>query len=182
VAFATRHPTLGEDLAAAVVAREGAVVSEVELRDFAAQRLPDFKVPSRIVFVEDIPKGPTGKVQRLGLADRLAPQLAVAHEPPREGLESDVALAFAEVLSLPRAGRHDNFFALGGDSLRAMQVAARLSKSLGQELPPAVLFRRPTPALLAEELEVLVLAAELGRLPPEETARLLSGGEEGETQ
>ena len=186
VAFATRHPTLGEDIAAAVVAKDGSSLSEVELRDFTARHLPDFKVPSQIIVVADIPKGPTGKVQRIGLADRLIKDLAVAYEPPHEGLEQLAASLFEQVLSCPRAGRHDNFFALGGDSLRAMQVVARLVKSLALEIPPTTLFRRPTPAQLAaelfrlqEELEVQILAVELGRLPPEEVARLLAAGANG---
>ncbi|MBJ6766010.1 AMP-dependent synthetase, partial [Myxococcaceae bacterium JPH2] len=69
--FALPHPMLGEEVAAAVVTREGAHVSERELRDFVARRLADFKVPRRVVFLSELPKGPTGKVQRLGLAERL---------------------------------------------------------------------------------------------------------------
>ncbi|HLI80425.1 MAG TPA: acyl--CoA ligase [Candidatus Binataceae bacterium] len=68
VAFATAHPMLGEEVAAAVVLREGASASEKELRDFVAERLAQFKVPRAIVFVNVIPKGPTGKPQRIGLA------------------------------------------------------------------------------------------------------------------
>jgi len=71
VTFALPHDKLGEDVAAAVVLREGQTASERELRDFVAARLADFKVPRRIVFLEEIPKGPTGKQQRIGLAQRL---------------------------------------------------------------------------------------------------------------
>ncbi len=69
--FAAPHPKLGEEVAAAVVLREGLEVSEQGLRDFAAQSLADFKVPRRIVFVPEIPKGATGKLQRIGLAEKL---------------------------------------------------------------------------------------------------------------
>ena len=69
------HPTLGEDIAAAVVARDGNTLTEVDLRDFAFQHLPDFKVRSRVVVVQAIPKGPTGKLQKMDLADRLAQEL-----------------------------------------------------------------------------------------------------------
>ena len=69
--FAVRHDKLGEDVAAAVVLREGMSVDERTLRDFAAERLADFKVPRKILFVAEIPKGPTGKLQRLGLAKQL---------------------------------------------------------------------------------------------------------------
>jgi oxalate---CoA ligase len=68
VAFAMPHPMLGEEVAAAIVLREGASVGENELRDFVAARLAHFKVPRKVVFLEAIPKGPTGKLQRIGLA------------------------------------------------------------------------------------------------------------------
>ena len=71
VTFALPHDKLGEDVAAAVVLREDEDASEREIRDFVAKRLADFKVPRRVVIVEEIPKGPTGKLQRIGLADKL---------------------------------------------------------------------------------------------------------------
>jgi acyl-CoA synthetase (AMP-forming)/AMP-acid ligase II len=71
VSFAMPHPKLGEEVAAAVVLREGASAGERELRDFVAARLADFKVPRKIVFLTEIPKGATGKLQRIGLAERL---------------------------------------------------------------------------------------------------------------
>jgi len=71
VTFAVPHDMLGEDVAAAVVLREGAGVSEAELRAFAGQRLAPFKIPKKILFLEEIPKGATGKLQRIGLAQKL---------------------------------------------------------------------------------------------------------------
>ena len=69
--FGVPHPKLGEEVGAAVVLREGASASEAEIRAFAAERLADFKVPRRVVFLDEIPKGATGKLQRIGLAERL---------------------------------------------------------------------------------------------------------------
>ncbi len=71
VTFALPHPRLGEEVAAAVVLRDGQKSDEKQLREFALQRLAEFKVPSKIVFLEEIPKGPTGKLQRIGLAQKL---------------------------------------------------------------------------------------------------------------
>jgi acyl-CoA synthetase (AMP-forming)/AMP-acid ligase II len=71
VTFAMPHAMLGEDVAAAVVLREGETLDEHTLRDFAATRLAQFKVPKKIVFVPEIPKGATGKLQRIGLAEKL---------------------------------------------------------------------------------------------------------------
>jgi acyl-CoA synthetase (AMP-forming)/AMP-acid ligase II len=71
VTFAMPHEKLGEDVAAALVLRERATVTEKEIRDFAKQRLADFKVPKKILILDEIPKGPTGKLQRIGLAEKL---------------------------------------------------------------------------------------------------------------
>jgi acyl-CoA synthetase (AMP-forming)/AMP-acid ligase II len=69
--FAMPHAKLGEEVAAAVVLREGAACTERELRDFVAQQLADFKVPRKVVFLPEIPKGATGKLMRIGLAEKL---------------------------------------------------------------------------------------------------------------
>ena len=71
VTFAVPHDKLGEDIAAAVVLREGATCDERELRAFVGSRVADFKVPRKIVFLTEIPKGATGKLQRIGLAEKL---------------------------------------------------------------------------------------------------------------
>ena len=71
VTFAVPHAKLGEEVGAAVVLREGAALDERGLRDFAAERLAPFKVPRHVVFVAEIPKGATGKLQRIGLAEKL---------------------------------------------------------------------------------------------------------------
>ncbi len=71
VTFAVPHDKLGEDVAAAVVLRDGVQASEKDLREFAAKRIADFKVPRKILIVAEIPKGATGKLQRIGLAQKL---------------------------------------------------------------------------------------------------------------
>ena len=71
VTFAVPHDMLGEDIAAAVVLREGAACDERELRNFVGSRVADFKVPRKILFLTEIPKGATGKLQRIGLAEKL---------------------------------------------------------------------------------------------------------------
>ncbi|MEI6548484.1 MAG: hypothetical protein WCN85_15825 [Burkholderiales bacterium] len=65
------HPKLGEEVAAAVVLREGQQATERELQDFVSKRAADFKVPKRILILDEIPKGATGKLQRIGLAAKL---------------------------------------------------------------------------------------------------------------
>jgi acyl-CoA synthetase (AMP-forming)/AMP-acid ligase II len=71
VTFAMPHAKLGEEVAAAVVLREGQTAAEQAIRDFAAARLAAFKVPRRVIILDEIPKGATGKLQRIGLAQKL---------------------------------------------------------------------------------------------------------------
>ena len=71
VTFAIPHDKLGEEVGAVVVLREGATLTEKDLREFAARRLADFKVPRKVLFMAEIPKGATGKLQRIGLAQKL---------------------------------------------------------------------------------------------------------------
>jgi acyl-CoA synthetase (AMP-forming)/AMP-acid ligase II len=71
VTFAMPHDKLGEEVAAAIVLREGQTTTEREIRDFAAKKLADFKVPRKVVILAEIPKGATGKLQRIGLAEKL---------------------------------------------------------------------------------------------------------------
>ena len=71
VTFGMPHDKLGEEVAAAVVLREGAACDERELRAFVGSRVADFKVPRKILFLSEIPKGATGKLQRIGLAEKL---------------------------------------------------------------------------------------------------------------
>jgi acyl-CoA synthetase (AMP-forming)/AMP-acid ligase II len=71
VTFAIPHRMLGEDVAAAVVLAEGATATPAEIRAFAAERLAAFKVPAKVLILDEIPKGATGKLQRIGLAEKL---------------------------------------------------------------------------------------------------------------
>ena len=71
VTFAVPHNKLGEDVAAVVVLRNGELVNEGDIRNFSLQYLADFKVPRKIIFMDEIPKGATGKLQRIGLAKKL---------------------------------------------------------------------------------------------------------------
>jgi acyl-CoA synthetase (AMP-forming)/AMP-acid ligase II/acyl carrier protein len=182
VAFAIPHSSLGEDIAALVVPRIGSSVSEAELRGFLLDRLPAFKVPSRILLRSDIPKGPTGKVQRIALAALLRAELQVPYEAPTTDMERRVVAIFAEVLAVESLGRNDNFFSRGGDSLRATQVLSRLQSVLGLELPVPLIFRLPVVSLFAARLDEMVAEKEINELAEvmkgltaDEQKRLLNG-------
>jgi acyl-CoA synthetase (AMP-forming)/AMP-acid ligase II len=71
VTFALPHPKLGEEVAAAIVLTEGSTATDKDIRAFAAERMADFKVPRKVIILEEIPKGATGKMQRIGLAEKL---------------------------------------------------------------------------------------------------------------
>jgi acyl-CoA synthetase (AMP-forming)/AMP-acid ligase II len=71
VCFGIPHEKLGEEVGAAVVLREGQTATEKELRDYVATRVADFKVPRKILLLDEIPKGATGKLQRIGMAQKL---------------------------------------------------------------------------------------------------------------
>ena len=71
VTFALPHPKLGEEVAAALVLKDGSTATERDIRAFASERMADFKVPRRVIILEEIPKGATGKMQRIGLAEKL---------------------------------------------------------------------------------------------------------------
>jgi acyl-CoA synthetase (AMP-forming)/AMP-acid ligase II len=141
VTFAVPHSTLGEDVAAAVVLRPGATTTERELREFVRQRVAPFKVPQQFVIVDAIPKGATGKVQRLGLAEKLADRLRANFVAPRDALEEAFAMIWAAVLKLDRVGVTDNYFALGGDSLNAAIIVTR-AQPLG--VSSELIFLHPT--------------------------------------
>jgi oxalate---CoA ligase len=152
VVFGIPHRTLGEDVAAAVVLREHATAGEVDIRRFAATRLADFRVPSRVLIVDDIPSGRTGKLQRSKLADAFTPLLKSPFVTPSRRLERELAKIWASVLSLQRVGIHDNFFELGGSSLSAVRMFGEVEKMTGRSLPVTTLIRAPT---VQELIEVL---------------------------
>lgn len=154
LAFPVADPRLGEEVAAAVVLRPGREVGPGELRDFAATRLAAFKVPGRVVFVDAIPAGVTGKPRRSELACTLslgadeAPALD-AGEPearPRTSLEERLAGLWAEVLEVDEVGVDQHFLDLGGDSLLAMRLVAAIIDRFELELSPRDLFDAPTVA------------------------------------
>ena len=151
LAFALPDPKLGEEPAAVVVLRLGMVANEVELKEFVSGRLADFKVPRRILLLDEIPKGPTGKPQRIGLAATLgldaapplAPVPAERREPATES-EKLVSGLWRQVLGCEVIAAQDNFFNLGGDSMLAAQFLARLAQAAGTAPSLVRLFEQPT--------------------------------------
>jgi amino acid adenylation domain-containing protein len=133
-----------------VVPAGDAAPPAAELGELLASRLPEYMVPSAILFLDALPLTPSGKLDRRSLP---APETAAraAYVAPRSALEEALAGIWADVLGVERAGVHDDFFELGGHSLRAMQLVSRI-RALRVEVPVRQVFRTPTVAGLAEFL------------------------------
>ena len=166
VAFALPNEALGEEVAAAIVLRDGSTGSmqlEAELRKFCTARLAPSKMPRRIVFLDEIPKAPTGKTLRIGLAERLGLRATPAPAPvgspsredgrPREGAVAVLLLhIWEDILGRRPIGLDDEFFDLGGDSLLGAQLLARVEETFGKRLAVASIFEAPTVARMASLL------------------------------
>ena len=154
VTFAVPHPLLGEEVGAALILRRGFTATETEIREFAAERLAYFKVPRWIRFLDEIPKGPTGKLQRIGLAKRLGVEPIVEERPdylePVTPYERAVAEIWREVLKQDRIGRNDSFLVLGGDSILATRVVARIRDRFHSEVSLLSFFNAQSLADLAQ--------------------------------
>jgi acyl-CoA synthetase (AMP-forming)/AMP-acid ligase II len=168
VTFAVPHATLGEDVASAIVLHPSATTTPKDIRQFAIGRIADFKAPRQVLIVKEIPKGPTGKVQRVGLAAKLGLASATAalqtFVAPRTPLEKELAGIWGAILHIEQVGIHDDFFALGGDSLLATHVLARIRATLHLEVGVSHFFEAPTVAEMARHLETTIESGQARRL------------------
>jgi amino acid adenylation domain-containing protein len=141
-------------LAAYVVPARAHELNPGILREFLKQKLPGAMMPSAFMFLDAPPLTPNGKVDRKALpppdftADSATPFVA-----PRTQTEKTLAGIWREVLGLPQVGIHENFFDLGGHSLKATQVMARAFNAFQVEAPLHELFSSPTVAELAEKID-----------------------------
>ncbi|MBM3203584.1 hypothetical protein FJZ55_06750 [Candidatus Woesearchaeota archaeon] len=128
------------------------------MKGFLGERLPDYMVPAVYTLLDTLPLSPSGKIDRKALE-----KLSQAAHPVRETtfiaahnpLEKALVRIWADVLDEAHVGIDDNFFVLGGNSLKAMVVANRLQKLFNKALPPLVVFNAPTVAGLAIHLREL---------------------------
>ena len=121
-----------------------------QLRGYLQQRLPEYFVPSSFLLLDALPLTPNGKVDRAALrAMELAqPDTEETFIAPRTSVEQTLATIWAQVLGRPEVGIHDNFFALGGDSIQSIQIIARATQA-GLKLSPKQMFQHQTIAELA---------------------------------
>ena len=157
---------LGEDVVAFVVLRTGVLGDERDLLAFCEARLGHFKTPTRLHFVDDLPKGPSGKIQRLQLNEKAAQLVSgdsapfhvefettngnghasYAPPPATSSLARVIAETWAEVLSQPHVDSDSNFFALGGHSLLAVQCVSLLRDRIPVALSLSDFFEHATVA------------------------------------
>ncbi|HHJ1637731.1 TPA: amino acid adenylation domain-containing protein [Pseudomonas aeruginosa] len=154
---------VGQQLVGYVVAQAPAVADSLEaqaecrtqLKTALRERLPEYMVPSHLLFLARMPLTPNGKLDRKGLPQPDASLLQQVYVAPRSDLEQQVAGIWAEVLQLQQVGLDDNFFELGGHSLLATQVIGRLRERLHLEVPIKSMFTAETLGEFCHGVETL---------------------------
>ncbi|MEV4492921.1 amino acid adenylation domain-containing protein [Micromonospora coxensis] len=146
---------------------------EAHLAAELARELPAHLVPTAFVRLDALPLTPNGKLDRAALPAPAATASGDGYVPPRTDAENLVAEVYADILQVEKVGAHDDFFALGGNSLRGMRAMARIRAEVDVELPMRALFSSPVVADLAAVIEQRI-AAELDQLSDTEVAALLA--------
>jgi acyl-coenzyme A synthetase/AMP-(fatty) acid ligase len=156
-----RTPTSARLVAYVTATREA--VSDLELRTWAAARLPAYMVPSVFVRLDALPTNAAGKVARAELPPPPEPDVLAEDEytAPRTSTELALCRIWAAELAIERVGAGDDYFRLGGDSLAAVRLAARIQRETGRPLGAAQILLTPTVRALAEHLDALPAAAAL---------------------
>ncbi|MSO00265.1 non-ribosomal peptide synthetase [Bacillus paralicheniformis] len=131
-------------LTAYVVPAQGAAVSNEEVRRQLARNLPAYMVPDAYMMLEELPLTANGKVNRRLLPEADGRPNPTEHRAPRNMTEEKLAVIWSEVLGRQRIGIDENFFEIGGHSLKAMAVTSRMLKDLAIDVPVNVLFEKPT--------------------------------------
>jgi amino acid adenylation domain-containing protein len=142
-----------------------------QLRQFLAEKLPQYMVPSAFVMLDALPLTAIGKVDRAALPapEQARSELEGAFVAPRTATERALAGIWEQVLGVEHVGLHDDFFELGGHSLLATQVISRVRDAFQVDIPLRTLFQAPTVAGLAEYVETIHYAAQ-GQRPAAATA------------
>jgi thioesterase domain-containing protein/acyl carrier protein len=179
-AFAVPHPRLGEDVVAAVVLRPGMTTTSVELRKYLQDQVAPFKVPRRIVFREQLPKGTTGKVLRRRLTESWEggpaadTQVAPPHVEDRlvdKELVKELTNLWEQLLKTAPVSVDDDFFEKGGDSLLVMEMLSELEWRTGLTIPSSILFEATTIRQLVQKL------SDRQNLQPKYLIQMNSGGD-----
>jgi amino acid adenylation domain-containing protein len=139
------------DTLIAYIVPDGAIRT-ADLQRHLKQILPEYMVPSHLLLLDALPLTASGKIDRKALPE---PETGSGecYAPPRNQLEAQLTRLWEEVLEIRPLGIHDNFFARGGHSMKALVLMGEVSRRYGVNLPLALLFQKPTPAELADHLQ-----------------------------
>lgn len=137
-----------------LVLRDGMLQAGEELQNHLKNRLPDYMVPAKFVYLDSFPLTHNGKIDRKALPAPLREDAQPDHDSaqPRNATEEALAAVWKDMFKIESVGIHDDFFDLGGHSLLAIKTMSRIRDVLGVDLPVLTLFENPTIAALAESL------------------------------
>ena len=163
VTFSVPDESLGEDVAAAVIVQDDHL-SELEIKTYLSDKLAPHKIPNQIVILDEIPKGPTGKIQRIGLAQKLdLEHVTIKHSTekqvyvaPETEIEKKIADVWRKNLEISEIGLHDPFRAVGGDSMLATLIHQDLEHIFGVSISLIELFSAATVSAQAKLVEELI--------------------------
>ena len=141
------------DLSAYIVWNRNAAVPVALLREYLLLSLPGYMVPARFIQVDSIPLTTNKKIDRRALRERgrqLSHSMDITLTPPKNDIERSISETWKNVLGLDQIGVNDNFFEVGGNSIKLIELSQQLEKRLGREIPIPKVYLYPTIALLAK--------------------------------
>jgi amino acid adenylation domain-containing protein len=156
-------------LVAYIILKETGEPDFAELRQFLTTKLPEYMVPVAFVKMDKFPVTLNGKVDRKALptpVDTISHLLSTVHDAPQTEIEKELVKIWSEVLKIGEIGTNDNFFEMGGNSLVATMLIARINKGLGIRLPLRILFEKQTIAEIANEIESQNLVVKIQEVKP----------------
>ncbi|MBF0275410.1 MAG: AMP-binding protein [Nitrospinae bacterium] len=169
-AFAFPHESLGEEVAVAVVKKRTSNIEEKEIIDYCKERMSYYKIPRLVFFCEELPRTVGGKLLRWKLKEMYSESIQEKTEATYKKPEGETAELLAgmweKALSVRKVGMDDNFFDLGGDSLKAFTFIHELEEKKGMEVHVASLFNFPTLSAFSQYVETLGI-----NKPPEKSVQ-----------
>jgi len=173
---AKQHSDNDKRIYAYIILKENTYVTDIELRAFLKDFLPEYMVPSSFVFLTKFPLTPNGKIDRKALPDPLQIPRSSGNTAPRSQTEQLLKDIWIEVLRVNPLGIYDNFFELGGHSLLAVQLTTRIRDAFEIELPVRAIFDDPTIHQLANHLDRHILRKITSQTFKSNQSQILAGG------
>ena len=156
-----------------IITEQSDSLSIKDIKTYLRSKLPAYMVPSRFMFIHEIPVLESGKLDRdrLPSIEDVRPDIDVVYAEPRNEMEKMIVEIWCEILKIDRVGIYDNFFDLGGQSLMATQMVSRIRSTLGMEIPLHILFET-TPTV--EQTAAAIERYQLEQYEPDDLEKLLA--------